>query len=81
MEGLGMLQHIFLPVCLSASEKNLHKCINTPLNNAIGTNNVLSFISVRILKTVTACPEPHPISIFGAESVPHRQCLTLQFHN
>lgn len=50
------------------------------LTAAVGANNVFCFISVRILKTVTACSKPHPATLLSTESISHGKCLALQFH-
>ena len=55
-------------------------CMYSRLTAAVGANNVFCFISVRILKTVTACSKPHPATLLSTESISHRKCLALQFH-
>ena len=55
-------------------------CMYSRLTTAVGANNVFCFISVRILKTVTACSKPHPAALLSTESISHGKCLSLQFH-
>ena len=48
------------------------------LGTAVGTDDVLNLIGVRILKTQAAHTKPHPVVIFGTESIHHGNGLAFQ---
>lgn len=48
---------------------------------SVGADDVLDLIGVRILKREAAGSDQHPLPVFGAKAIHHRQDLAFQFHH